>query len=82
MTTNTFAESVFVEPNLAGNATIKLHSGWKSINGTRIRVGAMVGVGNNTGNIFEINDCSPGDAACWYVICGVTRLPRAAIPRR
>jgi hypothetical protein len=50
-------------PGGTGNLLITQHA---SITGTAVRVGRMVGTGTNTGNFYQINDCSSGDAACWY----------------
>jgi len=43
-----------------------LHTDYAAITGTAMRVGRQVGSGSNTGNIYQISDCSVGDASCWY----------------
>jgi len=43
-----------------------LHTQYAALRGSAVRVGRMVGTGTTVGNFFEINDCSTGDAACWY----------------
>ncbi|MFO0560813.1 MAG: fibrinogen-like YCDxxxxGGGW domain-containing protein [Polyangiales bacterium] len=43
-----------------------LHTNFASMTGTAIRVGRQIGTGTNTGNFFQINDCTAGDAACWF----------------
>jgi hypothetical protein len=43
-----------------------LHTNFAAITGTAVRVGRQVGTGTNVGNFYQINDCSSGDAACWY----------------
>lgn len=50
-------------PGGTGNILL---TGYAAIQGTDVRVGRQVGVGTNRGNIFQINDCTAGDAACWY----------------
>ena len=50
-------------PGGTGNILI---TGFAAIQGTDVRVGRQVGVGTNRGNIFQINDCTAGDAACWF----------------
>jgi hypothetical protein len=50
-------------PGGMGNA---LHTSFANITGNSVRVGRQVGVGTNTGNFFQINDCTAGDAACWF----------------
>lgn len=49
----------------AGTGNV-LHSQFAAIRGTDIRVGAMIGLGSNVGTLYQINDCTAGDAACWY----------------
>jgi hypothetical protein len=55
--------AVITAPGGMGNA---LHPQYAAITGTAMRVGRQVGSGTNTGNFYQINDCSSGDAACWY----------------
>ncbi len=42
------------------------HTRFAAIRGSAVRVGRMVGTGTTVGNFYQINDCSTGDAACWY----------------
>jgi hypothetical protein len=55
--------STQTSPNISSNW---LHAGYADIQGTDVRVGTMTASGSTFGNIFQINDCSSGDAACWY----------------
>ncbi|MFO0606731.1 MAG: fibrinogen-like YCDxxxxGGGW domain-containing protein [Polyangiales bacterium] len=50
-------------PGGSGNI---LHTNYAAITGTAIRVGRQVGTGTNTGNLYQISDCTTGDASCWY----------------
>ena len=43
-----------------------LHTQYAAIQGSHVRVGRQVGQGTTVGNFYQINDCSMGDAACWY----------------
>lgn len=42
----------------------RMHSQFRQILGTDIRVGRMVGTGSATGDVLQINDCGSDDAAC------------------
>ena len=52
-----------LSPN--GNSNT-VHPNFAQITGTDVRVGRFVGQGTTAGNVFQINDCGGGDAACVY----------------
>ena len=60
-----FLEGGTWQPGGEGN---RLHPRYTSpsMAGTEMRVGLMVVRGETEGSLYAINDCSEGDAACWY----------------
>ena len=63
LTANDYAMHPLLE---AGSTSPRLHRSYQEMTGSKFRIGVMVANGENTGNVFEINSCTPGDAACWY----------------
>ena len=49
-----------------GGSEVKAHPQYAAVTGESMRVGQLVAIGTNTGNIQEINDCTAGDAACLW----------------
>ncbi len=61
-----FLDTTMVAITAPGGMGNALHPAYASMTGTAVRVGRHVASGTNAGNFFQINDCTAGDAACWY----------------
>ena len=62
LTTNDYSDTPLLQPHTQKPA---LHRDYATIKGNQVMVGEMVGTGDNVGHVLELNDCDPGDAACW-----------------